>query len=388
MQRLERVAGGLIAFATIAIVLVSVALAVWTQTGLHDELTLIRRTRAITDALGGLRQALGEVEEPARDYVLSGDERYFHRYHSRLPEIARRLDLLRGLVADAPSQLDRFRRLEGLIGQETDQLARLAGFVQAGERERATAQFTPGEGRPISGGIDAVLNGMSDVEQEELQTRRNLANDTSTRLIEGSIAIGGATLAILILGLLLMRSQQRHRRDAEAELRESEHLLNSIFINAQVGIALAGADGVLQRANATFSTLLGRTGEPLGGLAVKHLAAESGSGIESYLGAEPAPPGPGEVTVEQPDGARRNLIAVGTELEIASGVVRLATFTDITRLKQVQADLEASRYRIDEQRALLDAVLNSSVDGLLAFAAERDADGQLLRFRCILGNRA
>ncbi|MEA2755159.1 MAG: hypothetical protein QOJ54_1448, partial [Aliidongia sp.] len=36
----------------------------------------------------------------------------------------------------------------------------------------------------------------------------------------------------------------------------------------------------------------------------------------------------------------------------------------------------------------LDAVLNSSVDGLLAFAAERDADGQLLRFRCILGNRA
>jgi PAS domain S-box-containing protein len=388
MHRLERAAAGLIAFATIAIVLVSVALVVWTQTRLRDELDLIRHTREVTDALGGVHEALDDVENPARDYVLSADDRYFQLYQSRLPEIGRRLDVLRALVANAPSQLDRFRRLEGLIGQEMDVLARLAGFVQSGERERAVTQITVDAGPPLASGIDTILNGMRGVEQAELQARRRIAEDNSTRLIEGSIAVGVATLAILILGLQLMRSQQRQRRAAEADLRQSERLLNSIFTNAQVGIALADADGVLQRANATFSTLIGRPGEELGGLPVKQLSLEGETGIEFFLGAAPTPSEPGEVVVEQLDGSKRTLIAVGTELGIATGIVRLATFTDITRLKQVQADLEASRHRSDEQRVLLDAVLNSSIDSILAFAAERDAEGRLLQFRCILGNRA
>jgi PAS domain S-box-containing protein len=134
--------------------------------------------------------------------------------------------------------------------------------------------------------------------------------------------------------------------------------------------------------------LLGRPDDELGGIAVKQLAAQSGPAVGAYLGQGPLPAGTGEVVVEHPDGSKRSLMAVGTELDGASGVVRFATFTDITRLKQIQADLEASGHRIDEQRALLDAVLNSSIDGIMAFVAERDAEGALLRFRCVIGNDA
>ena len=388
MGRLERMGGASIVAATIAIVFGSLALVVWTQAGLHSELASIRHTHDVVDGLAALRESLDEVEAGARDYALTADPRDLDRYRAELPAIVARLDRLRDLVSAAPAQLDRFRQLESLAGQETDRLARIVGFVQAGERDRAVALLVPAAARPLAGGVEPALDAMREFQGAELQARRLLADDTSTRLVAGLIAAGSATPPILILGFLLMRSQQRRRRTAEADLRESEELLGSLFTDAQVGIALAAADGVLTRANTTFAALLGRPGEALAGLTVAQLAAENGPAIEAYLGSGPVPAGAGEVVVQHPDGSQHTLIAVGTELDAAGGAVRFATFTDVTRLKQIQADLEASGHRIDEQRALLDAVLNSSIEGIMAFAAERDAAGGLLQFRCIMGNNA
>jgi len=388
MRRLERIAGGLIVLATVAIVLGSLALVVWTQTGLRGELAWIRHTHDVIDAAEAVRDALHDAESATRDYALTGDPRDFDRYQAARPVIATRLDQLRDLVAATPTQLDRFRGLAGLAGQETDLLARTVGFAQAGAHDRAVALLVPDQGHSLSAGADSALAAIRAVEQTELQTRRSTADDTSTQLIQGSVAGGGATLVILAIGFGLIRSQQRRRRTAEAELRESERLLNSIFNHPQLGIALAGADGVLKRSNATFAALLGRPGDRLGGVAVKQLVEESGSAIGSYLGDGPVPTGAGEVVVQLPDGSRRSLIAIGTELDATTGAARFATFTDITRLKQVQADLEASGHRVDEQRELLDAVLNSSIDGIMAFAAERGDGGRLLQFRCVMGNHA
>jgi PAS domain S-box-containing protein len=388
MRRLERIASGLIVLATVAIVLGSLALVVWTQTGLRDELAWIRHTHDVIDAVDGVRDAVHEARYATHEYVLTGDRRDFDRYQSGLPAVATRLGQLRDLVAATPPQLDRFRGLEGLTGQETDLLARSAGFVQAGTADRAVTLLTAEPERALSDNVDAALGAMRSVEQAELQTRRSTADGTATQLIQGAVAAGSALLAFLAAGFLVMRSQQRRRRTAEADLRESERLLNSIFNHAQVGIALTGADGVLKRANATFAALLGRPGDRLSGVAVRQLVEESGPAIAAYLGEGPVPAGVGEVIVQLPEGGARTLIAVGTELDSATGAARFATFTDITRLKQVQADLEASGHRVDEQRVLLDAVLNSSIDGILAFAAERDDGGRLLRFRCVMGNHA
>jgi CHASE3 domain sensor protein len=229
MRRLERMAGALIAIATVAVVLGSLALVIWTRVGLRSEVAVIRHTRSVVDALEAVREELHDLDGSARDYVLTGDGRYLDLYRSRLPEAASRLDLLRSLVAAVPPQLDRFRRLEGLVGQETDLLARLADFVGGGHRDLALALLTPGDEQALSSGVDAALDEMRAFEQAELQSRRNVADVTTARLIEGALVVGGATLAILILGFLVLRSQQRQRRSAEAELRASERLLNSIF---------------------------------------------------------------------------------------------------------------------------------------------------------------
>ncbi|SDU00434.1 His Kinase A (phospho-acceptor) domain-containing protein [Verrucomicrobium sp. GAS474] len=58
-----------------------------------------------------------------------------------------------------------------------------------------------------------------------------------------------------------------------------------------------------------------------------------------------------------------------------------ATFTDITSRKAIEQDLAESRH-------LLDGVLRSGVDGMLAFSAIRDENGKIIDFRFILANPA
>ena len=390
MRRFERIAGGSIVAATVAIVLGSLALVAWTQSGLRDEFGSIRRSHDVIDALNRLDSTLRDTEDGMRDYALGADRRDLDRYAATLPALGERLADLRALTAGSPEQLDRLRGLSAQLGQETDRLARVAGYLQAGSHDRAVALLLPGaDQRPLFVDISAQLQAMRSAELDDLQQRRDRANGTSSWLIQGTLLGGGALLAVLALGWALVYWQQRQRRAAETDLRDSERLIGSIFDHAQIGIALAGADGVLKRANATFAALIGRTGDRLVGRPIDRLAAESGIGIEAYLGLGPVPEAAGEVAVQLPDGTRRTLIAVATALTGQDGgITRFATFADITPLKQAQADLEASSHRIEQQRLLLDAVLNSSIDGILAFAAERDGAGRLLNFRCIMGNQA
>jgi PAS domain S-box-containing protein len=388
MRRLEWIAGGSIVATTLAIVLGSLALVIVTQVGLRGEMQGIRQARSVTDAVIAVEGALHRVEDTARGYVLTGDRRDLDDYEASLPVVAVRLDALRDKLAGRPDKLDRFRKLAGLVGQETDLLARVVGFAQTGARDRAVALLTPDDSRALFGNAAGSLNDMSAVELAEMQAGRAAADSSTTWPIRSALAAAGATIAVLGTGFVLLRALQRQRRLTETDLRASERLLSSIFNLAQVGIALAGADGVLKRANATFAAQLGRPGDRLRGMPVERLAVECGAALETYLGRGPVPSGAGEVIAHQPDGTTRTLIALGAELDAASGAARFATFTDVTALKQVQADLEASGRRVDEQRLLLDAVLNSSIDGIMAFEAERNEAGALLQFRCIMGNHA
>ncbi len=390
MRRFERIAGGSIVAATVAIVLGSLALVAWTQGGLRDDFAWIRRSHDVIDAVNRLESTLRDAEDGMRDYALGGDRRDLDRYTATLPALGERLAAIRALTATNPEQLDRVRGLSAQLGLESDRLARAAGYLQAGAHDRAVALLLAGpEQHPLYTDIAAQLQALRAAEIDDLQHRRARANGTSTWLIQGTLLGGGALLAVLALGWALFYSQQRQRRAAETDLRASERLIGSIFDHAQIGIALASDDGVLRRASATFAALIGRPGDRLTNRPVERLAAESGLGLEAYLGRGPVPESAGEVAVQLPDGTRRTLIAVATDLpDQNGGITRFASFADITSLKQAQADLEASSHRVDQQRLLLDAVLNSSIDGILAFVAERDDAGTLVTFRCVMGNQA
>src|ERR1700733_11614429 len=62
MRRFERIAGGSIVAATVAIVLGSLALVAWTQSGLRDEFGSIRRSHDVVDALNRLDFTLRDTE--------------------------------------------------------------------------------------------------------------------------------------------------------------------------------------------------------------------------------------------------------------------------------------------------------------------------------------
>ncbi|MEI9985790.1 MAG: CHASE3 domain-containing protein [Aliidongia sp.] len=236
MRRVERIAGGSIVAATVAIVLGSLTLVVWTQTGLREELVSIRHTHDVVDALVGVEEALRDGEDGARAYALTGDRRDLEHYQSELPVIGSRLSALRDLIAAQPPELDRFRNVSALIGQETDRLARVTSYLEAGAHDRAVALLVRGDDPPLFDTIEIALHGMRDAERADLHERRVRANGISTWLVRGSIVVGAVLLAILAIGCLLAYSMLRRRRAAETGLRDSERLIGSIFDHAQVGI--------------------------------------------------------------------------------------------------------------------------------------------------------
>ncbi len=64
-------------------------------------------------------------------------------------------------------------------------------------------------------------------------------------------------------GLVAMRTDITDLKQREADLRESEAELQSIYDTAAVGIALTGADGTLPRTNIAFQQMLGRSAQEL-----------------------------------------------------------------------------------------------------------------------------
>ncbi|NBC18759.1 MAG: PAS domain S-box protein [Bacteroidetes bacterium] len=192
-------------------------------------------------------------------------------------------------------------------------------------------------------------------------------------------------------GVILFVEDVTARKKAEEALHAERRFLAAVLDNIHAGVMACDADGTLTFCNEAARDILGMAGE-------MPSTDEWWADYDLYCadGTTPLPPHEfpliqalhtGRVRnaefVVRPRGvsAARHLLVSGQGLHRADGtkVGAVIAMHDITELKAAQADVQTSK-------DLLASVLSSSLDGIYAFEAVRDAAGELVDFTWILVN--
>jgi len=351
MRTLERAAVGLVGLALIAILTGSLLLALWAQNAVSEREAWVTHTYRVIDKLAAVRAAVTDAETSTRGYVLTGDARFLDLYNTSIHALDLLPGELTGLVADNPAQVDETRRLASLIAPRlavlADGVAKFKADGSVAAPVAATGTAPTGKGIALMAQIRALTEAMRATELNLLAVRTAEADQARVESLRVFLGAGGAMLVVMGLAFLLLKREEKARERAESAVRNREKLLASVFDTAQVGIALAGADGRLRRVNAAFATLVGVDQAHLIGHEppIADLFGDVGFGRQ--------------MTIARPDGSAATVMAVSSEiLDEAGHPVRLATVADITDLQRTQADLQASHQR-------LAAIYDSVLDGII-----------------------
>ena len=166
--------------------------------------------------------------------------------------------------------------------------------------------------------------------------------DGSTRFVEGF----GAVVANLRMAIYIDLTE---RKQMEEELRENEKQLHTLMDNQPVAVTWSDMDGNVQYINHTFQRLFGYTLEDIPTIIdFRRLAYPTETAVEKYAAqvitqreriAQGLEPMPIETTIVCKDGSTRHVSTMGAVVSNR----RMAIYTDITELKQMEEALRNSQ---------------------------------------------
>ncbi|MEB3338136.1 MAG: PAS domain S-box protein, partial [Leptolyngbyaceae bacterium] len=173
------------------------------------------------------------------------------------------------------------------------------------------------------------------------------------------------------------------RKQAELALQQSEARYRNIIETTLEGVWMLDAEGKTTFVNQRMASMLGYTEvEMLGTALIDFVALEEQSQVQIYLqrrqqGIEEQHP----FKFQRQDGSSLWAIVSATPLLDAQSnyVGAIGLLTDITQLVTIQEALKTSEMQ-------LSSVLNSSLDGIMAFRAVRANEGTIIDFEWLLSN--
>jgi signal transduction histidine kinase/CHASE3 domain sensor protein/FixJ family two-component response regulator len=236
----------------------TIALLSWLQFSNTREARLwVRHTDQVITTADELGFAVRDAESGQRGYLLAGQTDYLAPYRDAIGRVAALQDELLRLTADDPSQQERLHNLAPLLQRKLEELAQTVALRRDVGLDAALAVVQTNLGLHLMEQIVGLLRDIRNAEERLLDLRRQDLDRTESRA--RWLAIGGATIALVLLGLagrLLARTHEQLMA-AEAEQRALVTQMRTAFDSISQGIAAFGADGRLLRWNERFPTLLG-----------------------------------------------------------------------------------------------------------------------------------
>src|SRR5580692_91009 len=183
------------------------------QTLKQDSALVVRSGETLT-ALEDVLSTVKDAETGQRGYLLTDNESYLRPYTIAVEQIGRRLDGLRRLTTDNPTQQDRL----GSVKQHTDaKLAELKQTVDLRQSQGKAAALAVVQTDRGKVEMDAIRADISAMEQEEIDLRaKRLAEmaDAYWRAIAGGIISSLLGLGLTgVVGFLILRNEAARRRE-------------------------------------------------------------------------------------------------------------------------------------------------------------------------------
>jgi PAS domain S-box-containing protein len=357
------------------------------------------------EVLGEIRALLGalsEMQHGMRGYLLTGRPEGWAHAASGQQAARQALDRLSVLVTDNPAQRARLTTVEADFASLSAYANELASLQTGAGPGSAFALESEGRGFTLSNRLATHLNELTRAENTKLQEytalTENRFHDTALLELVGCVAVG----LLIVLTVGVAHREISRRRLAEQGLQKVAAMQKAILNSANYAIISARVDGIVTTFNAAAERMLGFTAAEIIGKttpALWHLESEIVARAQelSHEAGKPIEPGfevfiyharrgqapEIEWTLKRKDGTTFPGLLCVTPLESDDGEVSgfLGVISDVSERRKAERDLERSTKR-------LEAMLHTSIDGLIVFEAVREASGKLIDLRYCLLNPA
>ncbi|KAM3100566.1 response regulator [Phormidesmis sp. 146-35] len=171
--------------------------------GTNQLVTTARQETHTYQVLATLQEILSlikDAETGQRGFLLTGEPRYLEPYNAAVKNIDQKIQDLRRLTADNPSQQSNLDRLEPQITTRLDQLQESVQLRQSQQAEAAIKFIRSGRGKETMDNIRRISDRMKAEEQELLRLRAGAAESAAANTL--SSVTYGIPLTFLILALI------------------------------------------------------------------------------------------------------------------------------------------------------------------------------------------
>lgn len=358
--------------------------------------------RQSNDVLTEVRTLLGglsEVQRGMRGYLLTGQQDAWDLVASGEQDAHQALGQLAALLANNPAQMSRLEVVKRDFAELSAYTSELARIQAERGLDAAILVEANGQGLSLSNRLAANLNELTQAENKHLADSTALAEsrfqDTARMELVACAAVG----LLIVLTVGVAHREISRRRQAESGLRSVASMQKAILNSAGYAIISTDFDGLVTTFNAAAERMLGYKAEEVIGkmtpapwhlegevtTRARELSREIGHavapGVEvfTYL-ARRGQAEEREWTIKRKDGTTFPAFLSVTPLENETGEVSgfLGVLSDLTARRKAESELERSNKQ-------LEAVLHTSIDGIIVFEAERDEVGKLkdLRYRLL-----
>lgn len=309
-------------------------------------------TYQVLATIHALRADLKDAESDTRGYVITGDRQYLSTYQTAASAISPRLQTLKLLTADNPSQQQRLDILNSVIARKMDvmrekQARRGPGFELAAEMPLVAA------GERLMEEVDRGLRDMEAEENQLLEKRLKVTVENAnraTRLITAGAAF--ALILVTLAGWMVSRDIAGRAR-TEAALRASDTMFRGLLESAPDAMVIVNERGGIEFFNAQAEIMFGYTAEELRGQPIELLIPHRYrpghvDKRDSYFAAP----------VVRGMGVGRDLFGVrkdGTEIPVEISLSPLRTPMGL-RVSSAIRDVSRQKHEAEEMRALNSAL--------------------------------
>jgi PAS domain S-box-containing protein len=311
-----------------------------TTTNLVAAQNWVYHSQQVITTLESCLAMMTDVETKQRGYLLTGDESFLKDCQIAQAQVGGWIKKVQVLTADNPQQQQRLKKIEGLISQRLAMLNSRITLRQTQGLQAVIPAVATRQGKELMDQVWAAVGEMRTAEDELLLQRQHAAQARAKA--SQAIIAGGSTLACLI-GLVAFYSTRRDlrlREKAQAELKESEALMESILDNTPAIIFLKDLAGRYLFVNQRFVEVTGHSLAEVRGKTVFDIAQKEPAAIATEQFRQVVATGNPvqfEETIKYSGGLHQHLTVKFPVRDAAGKIYAVAGIsTDITERKEVE----------------------------------------------------
>jgi len=216
------------------------ATSVWFVYLLREDADQVAHTLEVENQIYICLLQLRRAESAERGYLLTSQPEFLTDFREAEAAIRPAYQRLQQLTADNPVQISHLKKALPLLDQRLKEFNTVVNLAMSGQQAEANKIVQDNATRRTTALIRDIAAAMRDEEERLLKLRTADTNRTQAFSAVAVTAGSGAVMALAAISLLLVRSSQRRRDDAERQLRD---------MNANLEAAVQERTADLQEAN-------------------------------------------------------------------------------------------------------------------------------------------